>query len=152
MVEFVLDTSALLSLEAANLLNTILENFECKTTTAVKQELQQFAKYSDILGSLAKKILTRKISYLHALGNNTDDTLITLSNQEHACLITDDVKLSWHSNIQSEFSVYFLTALIKKKKISHKKAEESLEQMRVIRNWQSNIIYWTAKEDLRKSR
>ena len=62
--KFLLDTSAFLSLESVNLLDTILEIFSIITTSSVLQELKDFSQHEDKLGLIAKKILNKKSKFL----------------------------------------------------------------------------------------
>jgi hypothetical protein len=158
---FVLDTSALLSLESCDILDIIYDRFIVLATPSVVNELQDFAKHSDKLGDLAKKVLDsrqkitiKEIAIEKELGyvSKTDKELFNLALQEKATLVSDDTQLLYHvdKEIDSGFSTIFLSLLIELEILTRDKALENLEIMRRDRNWQDNIIYVTTKEELEK--
>lgn len=158
MPEYILDTSALLSLHAGGILETVLES-SVRSTASVEQELHAFAQHTDTLGQLAKNILTLPITFEEVLikgsihhVSKTDNDLVILTQQTKGILITDDAKIARHTdtNIQIFFSPFFLSKFVKQKRLTNEKAIEILEKMRIIRNWQTNIIYLTAKEELKR--
>ena len=73
-----------------------------------------------------------------------------LALSKKTTLITDDIKLTRHAEgkIQIEFSTYFLPIFIESEILTKNEAIQKLEQMRCVRNWQDNIIYLSAKEEL----
>ena len=57
---YILDTSALISLESINILEQVLKLFSIITTNSVIKELGDFAKYDDRYGKIAKNVLKLK--------------------------------------------------------------------------------------------
>ncbi len=157
MISFILDTSALLSLESVSLLETVLNNFEVITTSSVFQELEDFASYDDVLGNIAKELLKKKAKIviedpllLEKLPfvSNTDNELYNLAKYKQASLITDDIKLQRHCSgkITADFSTIFFVIFVSSGLFNKTEIIEKLEQLRTIRNWQENIIYLTTRE------
>ena len=157
--KFLFDTSAFLSLESANLLDTILETFSIITTFSVLQELKDFSQHEDKLGKIAKRVLNKKNKFLlketsitEKLNHisETDKELFNLSLEENTQLITDDLKLLYHTTgkIERSFSTIFLTIFVSSEILTKKQALEKVELMRDLRNWKSNIIYLTTIKEL----
>jgi len=156
---YILDTSALISLESINILEQVLKVFSIATTNSVIKELEEFTKYDDKYGKLAKNILKLKtrftiesceikesIKYIEA----TDNELYNLSLKKELPLVTDETKLVHHTRhkIEVYFSPVFLILLLKSGYLSKEKALELLEELRNIRNWRNNIIYLITKSQL----
>ncbi|MBI2559479.1 hypothetical protein HYW20_09215 [Candidatus Woesearchaeota archaeon] len=57
---YILDTSALISLESINFLEQVLVSFSVTTTNSVIMELEEFARYDDKYGEIAKNVLKLK--------------------------------------------------------------------------------------------
>ena len=57
MHKLVFDTSALISLEVANLMNKASESFHVFIPKKVEEELKEVAKYGDVHGKAANRIL-----------------------------------------------------------------------------------------------
>ena len=57
---YILDTSALISLGSINILEQVLKLFSITTTNSVIKELEEFAKHDDKYGKIAKNILKLK--------------------------------------------------------------------------------------------
>ena len=57
---YILDTSALISLESINILQQVLKLFSVTITNSVIKELEEFAKYDDKYGKIAKNALKLK--------------------------------------------------------------------------------------------
>lgn len=161
MMSFVVDTSAFLSLESVSLLETIIKNFEINTSPGVTRELGEFAEYDDELGTLAQHVLIKKEHLIVEkppledriiFVSETDNELFNLARLKKSTLITDDIKLTRHcvNKIRTEFSTYFLIAFVETGFVTKQEGIKKLEKMRQIRNWQDNIIYLTAKEELEK--
>ncbi len=159
---YILDTSALLTLESASLLEQVLILFSIITTPRVIKELKEFANYEDTLGRIAKRILKeeKKFSLKNQSINNklehvseTDEELYNLALKENLVLITDDIKLTRHTThkIKRVFSTMFLIAFFKAGMLTKEEVLEKLELMRNIRNWKDNIIYLLTKQELEKS-
>ncbi len=159
MISFIFDTSALLSLESASLLDIIFTNFKLITTSSVLRELEEFASYNDALGNIAREVLKKKtriaienLPFLEELPfvSKTDNELFNLAKSKQLFLITDDLKLRRHCSgkIVTDFSTIFLLIFVDSRLLTKTEALDKLEQMRIVRNWQDNIIYISTKEIL----
>lgn len=156
---FIFDTSAFLSLESVYLLDKILNLYNIITTESVIKELENFAQYEDELGLIARRVTQKKNQFLLKeikvseklyYVSDTDNELYNLSKKEDIALITDDIKLSYHTTdiIEIKFSTRFLANFVKAGSLTKSEALEKLEKMRNIRNWQDNIVYLTTRQEL----
>ena len=156
---YILDTSAFISLESINLLDKILHLFFVSTTNSVIKELEEFTRYDDKYGQIAKKVLGKKskftiksakiiesIKFLEV----TDNEIYNLSLKDKFPLVTDETKFVHHTRdkIDVYFSPVFIILLTQSGHLSKEKALFLLEELRNIRNWRSNIIYLTIKNQL----
>ncbi len=100
--EFVFDTSALISLGIASLIDKILEICKIVVSKGVIRELEDFARFDDKYGNAGKEVLKFKetfsicdievkeeMPYL----SKTDNELYHLAKERFLPLITDDIKL-----------------------------------------------------------
>src|SRR3989344_3304068 len=148
---YILDTSAFISLESINILEQVSKLFAVTTTNSVIKELEEFAKYDDKYGKIAKNVLKLKnrftiesceikesIKYIES----TDNELYNLSLKNKSPLVTDETKLVHHtrSKIEVYFTTLFLVLLTEAKYFTKKEALDKLEELRNIRNWRVNII------------
>ncbi|MBI2647433.1 hypothetical protein HYW99_03060 [Candidatus Woesearchaeota archaeon] len=158
---YILDTSALISLESINLLEQLLKLFSITTTNSVIEELEEFAKHDDKYGKIAKNILKLKnkftiesceiresIKYIES----TDNELYNLALKKKLPLVTDETKFVHHARdkIKVYFTTVFLVLLTEAKYFSKNEALDKLEELRDIRNWRNNIIYLITKSELEK--
>ena len=158
---YILDTSALISLGSINILEQVLKLFSITTTSSVLKELEEFAKYDDNYGKIAKNVLKLKsrftiesceikesIKYIEP----TDNELYNLSLKKKLPLVTDETKLVHHTRHKIEvfFTTVFLVLLTEAKYFTKKEALDQLEELRNIRNWKNNIIYLITKNQLEK--
>ena len=158
---YILDTSALISLESINILDEVSQSFSITTTNSVIKELEEFAKYDDRYGKIAKNILrikskftiesceiTESIEFIES----TDNELYNLSLKKRLPLVTDETKLVHHTRhkIDVYFTPVFLILLIEAGYFTKKEALDKLETLRNIRNWRNNIIYLITKNQLEK--
>lgn len=159
--DYILDTSAFISLESIGILDLVLKLFSIATTDSVIKELEKFAKYDDRYGKIAKSILNKKSKFIIesceikesiSFIEGTDNELYNLALKKKLPLITDETKLVHHTRdkIDVYFSPMFLIMLLHAGYLSKEKALENLEKMREVRNWRSNIIYLTFKSYLDK--
>jgi midasin (ATPase involved in ribosome maturation) len=158
MISFIVDTSSFLSLESASLLDNVLNKFKVITSDSVLNEIRDFTVHDDELGKIAKRVLQKKsISFMKprikeelAYVSQTDNDIFNLALSKRIPLVTDDIKLAKHAKnkVHIEFSTYFLSVFIEAKLLTTSSALQKLEQMRVIRGWQNNIIYILTKEKL----
>ena len=158
---YILDTSALISLGSINILEQVLKVFSVTTTNSVIKELEEFAKYDDKYGKIAKNVLKLKsrftiesceikesIKYIES----TDNELYNLSLKKKLPLVTDETKLVHHTRhkIEVYFSPVFLILLLKEKYFTKEEVLDKLEKLKDIRNWRNNIIYLITKNQLEK--
>ncbi|HLD07223.1 MAG TPA: hypothetical protein VJC16_06880 [Candidatus Nanoarchaeia archaeon] len=156
---YILDTSALISLGSVHILEQVLKVFSVTTTGSVIRELEDFAKYGDKYGSIAREVLAWKsklviescetkepIKYIEP----TDNELYSLALQKGLPLVTDETKLVHHArkNIEVYFTTLFLVMLAEARHFTKKEALHKLEELRDIRNWRNNIIYITTRNQL----
>ena len=156
---YILDTSALISLESVNILEEVLKLFSITTTNSVIKELEEFARYDDKYGKIGKNILkfkskliaesceiTESIEYIES----TDNELYNLSLKKRLPLVTDETKLVHHTRhkIEVYFTTVFIILLVGGGYFTKKEALNKLEELRGIRNWRDNIIYTTTKSQL----
>ncbi len=158
---YILDTSAFISLESINILEQVLKLFSITTANSVMKELEEFAKYDDKYGKIAKNVLklknrftiesckaTETIKYIEP----TDNELYNLALKKKLPLVTDETKLVHHTRhkIEVYFTTVFLVLLTEAKYFTKKEALDKLEELRNIRNWRNNIIYLITKNQLEK--
>ena len=156
---YILDTSALISLESIDILEQVLKLFSITTTHSVIKELGDFAKHDDKYGKIAKNILKLKnrfiiesceikesIKYIET----TDNELYNLALKKGLPLITDETKLVHHARnkIEIYFTAMFLVMLTEAGHFTKREALTKLEELRDIRNWRNNIIYLITKSKL----
>ena len=156
---FIFDTSALISLASISLIKEIVRLFNVVLTESVIKELEDFSKFEDTYGNASKEVLKYKNNFIIRSAKiikkiefieNTDNELFNLALKEKIVLITDDIKLSYHTSkyIEINFSTFFLGLFIGAKIISKEEAIDKLEKLRDLRNWRSNIIYLVTKKEL----
>lgn len=151
-MRIVLDTSALMSLAAGNILELVVDSIDCVVPERVRAELQGLSKNNDFEGNLARLILDflwKEIKVLDAYKNATDGEIecAYLANEleDVDLLITDDTsaleQLEKLCKKSVRFSPLILYSLYLKKKLTKTQAITILERMRVKRNWKDNIIF-----------
>jgi rRNA-processing protein FCF1 len=159
--EFIVDTSAFISIESIQLLKKVHTHFSSLTTDSVILELKNFAKHNDTLGEVAKRILASKkmirvcnVVIKEQIGHieKTDNDLYNLAKQEASPVVTDDHRFAHHvkDKITVYFSTFFLIALVVIGDVSKQKALTYLEKLRSARRWRDNIIYTVSKNALEK--
>ena len=157
--EYVFDTSALISLGAIDIIDSVLKLARIVITSSVISELEEFAKYDDKFGKASKEVLKHKEKFIVKKAEvkesikyieETDNEVYNLAKELSSTLITDDIKFSRHIDrkINTQFSIFFLILLVSSGNLSKEKALELLEKLRDIRNWRSNLIYLTVKDQL----
>jgi predicted nucleic acid-binding protein len=160
--KIVADTSALVSLEVVELVPFVLKYFDVIIPQAVKSELEDIAKYNDIHGAAAgrildfvenKKITVENISGYekHLLSSDLGESqALELANKTCAdYLISDDVECFWYleNNFRKTvFSVFIVRLLCSLNEIGDDEGWQIIEKMCERRTWAKNIIYLTAKK------
>ena len=156
---YILDTSALISLESINILEEVLRLFSITTTNSVIKELEEFAKYDDKYGKIGQnvlksksKLITESCEITESIGyiESTDNELYNLSLKKRLPLVTDETKLVHHTRhkIEVYFTTVFIILLVGKEYFTKKEALNKLEELRDIRNWRDNMIYTATKNQL----
>lgn len=155
----VADTSALVSLAAAEVLDLVIEEFDVHTTELVVEELRDTAEYEDVHGNAAGKVLKDSGITVHSVSNQ-DFRSSRIDAGEASCamlveeldadfLITDDLRaLPELQNIVTcrvAISPIVLRALVKRNRLDAEAAQEQVECMAETRDWLGTPIYHRAK-------
>jgi predicted nucleic acid-binding protein len=125
MYKLVFDTSALISLEVANLMSMTLETFRVFASNKVEEELKEVAKYEDVHGKAANRILRLERIEIREVG-----------------------EISRHLTYVDEGEAEALElarCLCEEGMISMEDGWSFIERIRERRTWGDNIIYRTAK-------
>lgn len=157
----VADTSALISLTTAELLQTVLKEFDVHTTETVVKELEETAEYNDRSAEAAEQVLRhRKDLTVHGVDelgvessriDSGEGSCAVLARETDAdFLITDDLRalpeLQPLVDAQVATSPIVLKALVKRGTISNGEAEAKLEEMAKARDWLEAPIYRRAQQ------
>ena len=158
MHELVFDTSALVSLEVANLMSKTSEIFRVFIPKKVEEELKEVAKYGDIHGNAANRILKMERIEIREVGDITKHLIFVDEGEAEALelakeieadyLICDDYESFGYLSENFEktvFSVFVVRCLCEKGIISMEDGWSFIEMIRERRTWGDNIIYRTAK-------
>lgn len=158
MHELVFDTSALISLEVANLMRKTSETFCVFIPKKVEEELKEVAKYGDIHGNAANRILKMERIEIREVRDITKHLIFVDEGEAEALelakeieadyLICDDYESFWYLSENFEktvFSVFVVRCLCEKGIISMEDGWSFIEMIRERRTWGDNIIYRTAK-------
>lgn len=158
MHKLVFDTSALISLEVANLMNKASEIFRVFIPKKVHEELKEIANYEDVHGKAANRILKMERIEIREVGDiNRHLTHIDEGEAEALelakaivadYLICDDYESFWYLSDNFEktvFSVFVVRYLCEEGIISIEEGWDFIEMIRKRRTWGDNIIYRTAK-------
>jgi len=158
MYKSVFDTSALISLEVANLMSKASEFFRVIIPKKVEEELKEVGKYEDVHGKAANRILKmerieiREVGeisrHLTSVDEGEAEALELAKEIEADYLICDDYESFWYLRENFEktvFSVFVVRCLCEKGIISMEEGWCFIEMIRERRTWGDNIIYRTAK-------
>jgi len=158
---FVVDTSALLSLESTKLLKSVTEIADLLIPAGVLKELEDISKQNDDLAKVAERVLkqeenifiehienTKKIPFIQ----DADNECFNLAKKHNLTLITDDLKAIYHiaDKVKTMYSTFFLVALIQSGALSKQKGLNLLEELRDMRSWENNIIYLKTKKSIQE--
>ena len=156
--KLVFDTSALISLEVANLMGKTSETFRVFIPKKVEEELKEVAKYGDIHGKAANRILKIERIEITEVGEISRHLIYADEGEAEALelakeieadyLICDDYESFWYLSENFEktvFSVFVVRCLCEKGIISMEEGWSFIEMIRERRTWGDNIIYRTAK-------
>ena len=157
----VADTSALISLTAADTHDLLLEEFDVHTTETVIEELEDLASYEDETAEHADTVLGRKErimihevesrEYQSSRVDVGEGSCVQLTrNIEADFLITDDLRalpeLQTLTETQIAISPIVLKALVKRGVLGKQEALERLEEAAEERDWLEAPIYRRARE------
>jgi len=157
----VADTSALISLATAEVVDLVFAEFEVHTTRVILQELEETAEYDDPHGQAAQNVLEQQAQFsVHTVDgeqfeSSTIDqgeaSCIRLEEQlEPAFLLTDDLRaLPEIQNLTTAkvaLSPIVLRALVKREVLEPKDAQNRLEQIAKTRDWLGAPIYRRARQ------
>ena len=158
MRKLVFDTSALISLEVVNLMRKTSEAFRVFIPKKVHEELKEVAKYEDIHGKAANRILRMERIEIREVGEisrhlvyideGEAEALELVKEIEADYLICDDYEAFWYLSEdfkKTVFSVFVVRYLCEKGIISMEDGWNFIEMIRERRTWGDNIIYRTAK-------
>lgn len=156
----VIDTSALISLEIADVLPVVLAEYDVHTTQRVVSELEETAAYEDVHGRAAATALDQ-FSDITAQDVDADGletsrvdageaTCGALArSRDAAFLITDDLRalpeLQRLTQAQVAISPILLRALVKRGCLTNPAAEAKLETLVESRDWLGTPIYRRAR-------
>mgnify|MGYP000527786438 CR=1 FL=1 len=156
----VADTSALISLTAADTLNLLLDEFDVHTTDAVIEELENLTSYEDATAEHAQQVLDRKEQMMvHEIeardfqSSRVDEgegSCVQLTRHKEAdFLITDDLRalpeLQTLTETRIAISPIVLKALVKRGVLERREALERLEKAAEERDWLEAPIYRRAR-------
>jgi predicted nucleic acid-binding protein len=156
----VADTSALVSVATADLLETVLAEFDVHTTERVVIELEETADYPDSHGNAANEVLNiQEALTVHTIDNHLESARIDegegscaiLANDLDApYLLTDDLRalpeLETATNAQVAISPLVLRALVKRGVLDDDEARQRLERLAEKRDWLGAPIYRHARQ------
>jgi len=156
----VADTSALISLTAADALDLLLEEFDSHTTEVVIAELEDLASYEDETAEHADEVLTRKDQitvhevetreYQSSRIDEGEGSCVQLTrNIEADFLITDDLRalpeLQTLTETRIAISPIVLKALVERGVLAREDALKRLEDAAREQDWLEGPIYRRAK-------
>ena len=157
----VADTSALVSLATADLLPTVLAEFDVHTTETVMAELEETAEDDDPSGDAARRVLQHRENLTVHTVDDPGFESSRIDAGEGSCavltreaavdfLLTDDLRalpeLRSLVAVRVAISPIVLTALVKRGSITHREAQVKLEEMANARDWLAAPIYRRAQQ------
>lgn len=157
----VADTSALISLTAADTLELLLEEFDIHTTEIVLRELEELASYEDDTAEHADRVLGQNERVTVHDVDTSEHQSARIDDGEGSCvqltraqdadfLITDDLRtlpeLQTLTETQIAISPIVLKALVKRGVLDKQEALERLEEAAEERDWLEAPIYRRARE------
>jgi len=145
-----------MSLTAGNVLDLVIEKFECIVPPRVREELEFLSQNHNSDGNLAKFILQfigEKIKVLSTVNRNREGEIecAYLANElsDVAFIISDDTAAIKRLNEIIEKKLIFSTAIVYalyvNKEISLNQSKNIIKMMQLKRNWSDNLIFEDAK-------
>lgn len=159
-MKFAADRGALLSLSCSSHLSIILKYNFLISTTAVAEELKQFAVYSDFLGQhgqqLLKDIQKKTITIeeptllLSLKISPAELSIFSLGKEKKYCILTDDLHAArvalQQLSLTSKPSLYVLLLLYKQQKITKQQLILAVETIISQLDWMTGALYGYAKK------
>jgi predicted nucleic acid-binding protein len=157
----VADTSAVVTLASAEIIGTVLEEFDVHTTQIVISELEETSEHDDVHGEAAERVLeladritihdTDEPSFESSRIDKGEASCVTFTHQtEVDFLITDDLQalpeLQELVDAKVAISPIVLKALVKREVLEVEQAREKLDLMAEKRGWLGAPIYRRAKQ------
>jgi predicted nucleic acid-binding protein len=156
----VADTSALVSLETAAILDLLLDEYDVHTTETVCEELAATSEYDDRHGVAASSVLDRRKGFTeHAVEEPVTTSridagegscVVLVRRLEADFLLTDDLRalpeIERAVDAQVAISPIVLRALVTRGVIDRETAVERLETLAERRSWLGTPIYRRANE------
>lgn len=157
----VVDTSAFITLATAEILATVLEEFDVHTTETVILELEETAEYDDIHGEAAGRALEFKDDVTVVTAEDPGMESSRMDEGEASCvsltwemsfdfLITDDIRalpeLQTVSSAEVAISPIVLKALVKRSVLERPEAMDILDRIVENRGWLGSPIYRRARD------
>ena len=155
-MKIVVDTSALLSLEAGGILEIAAEKLDFVISPRIMGEITGLSKNNDFEGNLAKKVLgylDNEIKIMETSKRFEDGELeiayLAKEKEDIEFIITDDIeaigKMEKISNKPIRFSTMIVYALCLKGIKTFEQGWKIIERMAVKRAWKDNLIFENAK-------
>lgn len=155
-MEIVVDTSALLSLEAGGILEISIEKLDFIIPLRVKEEITGLSKNNDFEGNLAKNVLgyiDNEIKVIESSKRYNEGELeaayLAKERSSIEFIITDDVsaieKMEKIADKPIRFSTMIVYALCIKGIKTFEQGWKIIERMAVKRIWKDNLIFESAK-------
>lgn len=156
----VVDTSALISIAAADTIDLVLEEFDVHTTDSVIEELETTAEYEDVHGDAARTVLEHEDSLtVHTVPESAfessridaGEASCALLTEESGAdfLITDDLRavpeFQTIVNARVTISPIVLRALVERTRLEPEAALERVDRMAEARDGLETPIYRRAK-------
>lgn len=156
----VADTSALISLATAAVVEQVVAEFDVHTTSAVIEELEETAGYDDPHGKAAQQVLdqrtlvtvhdTDREQFQSSRIDSGEASCVTLEREcEPQFLLTDDLRalpeLQQVTTARVALSPIVLRALVKRDVLESQDARDRLERIAETRDWLGAPIYRRAK-------
>ena len=157
----VADTSSLITLATADILNAVLEEYDVHITETVIEELKETAEYDDAHGSSAQIVLDQREQLsIHGTKNRTfqssrvdqgEGSCAALTRKiEASFLITDDLRalpeLQTIAQAKVAVSPILMKALVQRDVLEEEEALEILEELAEERDWLGAPIYRRAQQ------
>lgn len=156
----VIDASSLITLTIADILPTVLDEYDVHTTETVIQELEETGGYDDVHGNAAQTVLEHmdritvhsapQRSFQSSRVDPGEGSCALLTHEIDAdFLITDDLRalpeLKTIADGKIAISPILLKALVRRDELEREEALEKLEQIAEERDWLEAPIYRRAR-------